>query len=88
MNELYFVGMDIVEETKTLSDFTSSICTDGMEENELKAYRLGVANTISALRETLASADNGFIINIDGIEIQEEFDIVDLENYLLDIICD
>ena len=88
MNELYFVGMDIVEETKTLSDFTTSICTDGMEENELKAYRLGVANTISALRETLASADNGFIINIDGIEIQEEFDIVDLENYLLDIICD
>ena len=85
MNELYFVGMDIVEETKTLVDFTTSICTDGMTENELKAYNLGVSNVMSALKETLSSADNKFIVNIDDIEIQEEFDIQDLENYLIEI---
>lgn len=85
MNELYFVGMDIVEEIKTLVDFTTSICTDGMTENELKAYNLGVSNVMSALKETLLSADNKFIVNINDIEIQEEFDIQDLEHYLMEI---
>lgn len=85
MKELYFVGMDIIEETKTLVDFTTSICTDGMNENELKAYKMGVANTLSALDATLDSADRAFVVNINGMEIQEEFDIADLEHYLLSI---
>ena len=85
MKELYFVGMDIIEETKMLVDFTTSICTDGMNENELKAYKMGVANTLSALKEVLASADGNFVVNINGMEMQEEFDIADLEHYLLSI---
>ena len=85
MNELYFIGMDIMEETKMLVDLSASICTDGMTENELKAYNLGVKNTLSALKETLESRNNEFIVNIPGIEIQEEFDITDLEHYLLNI---
>ena len=85
MNELYFVGMDIIEETKMLVDFTTSICTDGMTENELKAYKLGVANTMSALREVLSSAGKELVVHINGIEIQEEFDVVDLENYMNNI---
>jgi hypothetical protein len=85
MKELYFVGMDIIEETKMLVDFTTSICADGMNENELKAYKMGVANTLSALKEVLASADGNFVVNINGMEMQEEFDITDLEHYLLSI---
>lgn len=85
MKELYFVGMDIVEETKMLVDFSTSICTDGMTENELNAYQLGVANTMSALKETLRSVNNAFAVNINGMEIQEEFDITDLEHYLMSI---
>lgn len=87
MNELYFVGMDIVEETRMAVDFSTSICTDGMTENELKAYNLGVSNVMSVLKETLSSTDNKFIVNINDIEIQEEFDIQDLEHYLMEI-CD
>lgn len=82
MKELYFVGMDIMEETKVLANFTTSICTDGMTDNELKAYKMGVTNTLSALGTTLDSSDGTFVVNINGMEIQEEFDIVDLEYYL------
>lgn len=85
MNELYFVGMDIVEETRMTVDFSTSICTDGMSENELKAYSLGVSNALSALKETLVTAGKEFVVHIDGMEIQEEFDIIDLENYLRNI---
>jgi hypothetical protein len=56
-----------------------------MNENELKAYKMGVANTLSALKEVLASADGNFVVNINGMEMQEEFDITDLEHYLLSI---
>ena len=85
MNELYFVGMDIIEETKTLVDFTTSICTDGMTESELKAYKMGVANTLSALEATLDAERGVFVVNINGMEMQEEFDIADLEHYLLSV---
>lgn len=85
MNDLYFIGMDIVEETKILVNFSTASSTDGMTESELRAYNMGVANVMSALRATLDSAENEFVININGMEIQEEFDIVDLEHYLLSI---
>jgi hypothetical protein len=85
MNELLFVGMDIVEETKFLVNFAPSICTDGMTESELKAYKMGVANVLSALTATLNTADGMFVVNINGMEIQEEFDIADLEHYLYNI---
>lgn len=85
MSELLFVGMDIVEETKLLVNFSTSICTDGMTESELKAYKMGVANALSALAATLDSEDGTFVVNINGMEIQEEFDIADLEHYLYSI---
>jgi hypothetical protein len=85
MSELLFVGMDIVEETKSLVNFSTSICTDGMTESELKAYKMGVANALSALAATLDSEDGTFVVNINGMEIQEEFDIADLEHYLYSI---
>lgn len=85
MKELYFIGMDVAEETKILTDFTTSICTIGMTENESKAYNLGVKNTLSALNEILEIKNNEFVVNIPGMEIQEEFDILDLEHYLSNI---
>lgn len=80
MNELYFVGMDIVEETKTLVDFTTITCTDGMTDNELRAYKLGVENTISALKAMLSN-DGVVAINIPGLDIQTELSIDEVEEY-------
>ena len=57
MNELYFLGMDIVEETNTLVNTTTMTCTNGMTENELRAYTMGIKNTISALAGILDDSD-------------------------------
>lgn len=80
MNELYFLGMDIVEETKTLVDFTEITCTNGMTENELAAYKMGIKNTISALKSVLNDNDL-LVININGLEIPTELSIEELEEY-------
>ena len=85
MRELYFIGIDIVEETKLIVDTTNTLTTGGMEDNEIKAYNLGVANTLSALRAILHVDDNHeCVLNIDGMEIPTEFVFDDLETYLLD----
>ena len=75
MNSLYFIGMDIAEETKSIVSSAESKITNGMKESELKAYRLGVANTISVLKAILEpSIENEFVLNINGIETPTEFD--------------
>jgi hypothetical protein len=82
MNDVYFIGMDIAEETKILMDFTESVATNNMTDNESKAYMMGVKNTLSALKSVLETEHREFVVNIPGLEIQEEFDIADLEHYL------
>lgn len=84
MNELYFVGMDIVEEVKILSDFTTITCTDGMTDNELSAYKLGIKNTISALK-TLLNEDGVPVVNIVGLDAATELTIDELEEYCASI---
>ena len=80
MDELYFLGMDVVEETKTLADLTMLTCTAGMTDSELQAYRLGVINTISALKTVLESDDMA-VINIEGLEVSTELSIDEVEAY-------
>ena len=85
MDELFFVGTDIVKETKHLVDCTTITCTGGMAENELDAYRLGIKNTLEALKGVLyVDTSNEFVININGMDIPTEFTIDDLETYFLD----
>ena len=85
MGELFFVGTDIVKETKQLVDFTMITCTNGMTENELDAYKLGIKNTLEALKGVLyVDATNELVINIDGMDIPTELTIDDLETYFLD----
>lgn len=84
MNELYFLGMDIVEEVKTFSDITTIACTDGMTNNELDAYNLGVKNTISALAALLNENDMP-VVNIIGLDIATELTIDELEEYFKSI---
>ncbi len=85
MNELYFLGMDIAKETKSIIDSTSVVCTNGMTESELKAYKLGIANTISALKAVIGHEDDMAVINIDGIEIPTELSLDELANYFFDM---
>jgi len=79
MNELYFMGLDVAAETKTLVNFTTSTCTEGMTESELKAYNLGVKNTLAALKSALE--DEAIVVNIDGMKIPTEMNFEDLKDY-------
>lgn len=80
MNGPYFIGIDIVEETKTLVDFTISTCTNGMTDGELMAYKLGIKNTVSALKAVLTDEDM-IAVNIPGLDIPTELDIYEIEQY-------
>ena len=80
MNELYFIGMDIVEEVKSMIDATILACTYGMTENELKAYKLGVQNVLSAL-DTAIYDNELTVVNINGMEMPTELSVDELEEF-------
>ena len=84
MKELYFLGMDIVEEVKNIIHLSEDICTDGMTESELQAYKMGVSNTISAL-EGMVRENDIPVIDISGMEIATELSIDEVENYYLNL---
>lgn len=75
MDELYFLVMNIPEETKDLVYRTSSKVCDGMSESERQAYYLGIENTISALNSILNPDDGLITVNNPTIEEPEEFDV-------------
>ena len=80
MNELYFIGMDIIEEVKSMVDATILACTYGMTENELKAYKLGVQNVLSAL-DTAIYDNELTVVNINGMEMPTELSVDELEEF-------
>ena len=80
MNELYFLGMDIVEEVKSMAEATMLMCTYGMTEEELKAYKLGVKNVLSALDVTVYDSDLP-VININGMSVPTELSIEEVEDF-------
>ncbi len=84
MNELYFLGMDVPEETKNMINLASIACTDGMADSELKAYKMGIENTISALKSILEN-DGIPVININGLETPTELSIDELEQYCYEL---
>ena len=78
MNEVYFLVIDIVEEVKSMVDVITSTCTNGMTENELKAYELGIKNMLSVLETTIYDSDLP-VININGMDTPTELSVDDLE---------
>lgn len=81
MHELYFLGMDIVEETRNINKFNTILCTDGMTESELKAYELGIENTLSTLKSVLERDNNMIIVDIEGLDIPTELTVDELQGY-------
>ena len=78
MNEVYFLGIDIVEEIKSMVDIITSTCTNGMTENELKAYELGIKNMLSVLEATIYDSDLP-VVNINGMDTPTELSVDELE---------
>ncbi|MEE1303109.1 MAG: hypothetical protein UHD64_10040 [Bacteroidales bacterium] len=84
MDELFFTGMDILEQTRKLVEkATDSVCK-GLTDSEREAYLGGVANTLSALQCMLeVDCDGEPIVHISGIEGLEEMSIEELEDRFL-----
>lgn len=82
MNELYFLGVDIIEETKNLMRLTDVLCTEGMSESELAAYNMGVKNVLSVLATVIDENDIP-VVNINGLEIATELTTDELQEYYL-----
>lgn len=80
MNELYVLGIDIIEETNNLMRLTDAACTEGMTESELMAYKMGVKNVMSVLAAVIEENDMP-VVNISGLEIATEFTIEELQEY-------
>ena len=74
LRDVLLTGMDIPNETrKLLSRFT---VTDGMTKGELKAYEMGVENTIRAM-QALINIDQ-IVFHLEGHDCMEEFDLDEL----------
>ena len=74
LRDVLLTGMDIPNETrKLLSRFT---VTNGMTASELKAYEMGVENTIRAMQAVI-NIDQ-IVFHLEGHDCMEEFDLDDL----------
>ena len=74
LQDILLTGMDIPNETrKMLLKFT---VTDGMTESELKAYEMGVENTLRAA-QALLNLDQ-IVFHFEGHDCIEEFDLDEL----------
>ena len=74
LRDLLFTGMDVINETrKLLAKFT---VTDGMTEGELKAYEMGIENTLRATKALLEI--DQLVFHVAGYDIIEEFDLDEL----------
>ena len=74
LRDILFTGMDIPNETrKLLAKFT---VTEGMTKSELKAYEMGVENTIRAMQAVI-NIDQ-IVFHLEGQDCMEEFDLDDL----------
>lgn len=89
--KLLFIAMNISNETKTMVDGTTTMCTKGMTKNEKKAYEMGIKNTIIAL-DMLLEDNEWATVNINCMDRIEEIDcdklieILDKEKYNGDIV--
>ena len=84
MDELFFTGVDILEQTRKLVvGATDSVCK-GLTDAEKEIYLGGVANTLSALQCMLeVDCDGEPLVYIPGIEGFEEMSIEELKDRFL-----
>lgn len=85
MKDIIFLGMDICKE---MSEITSQLLCknecDGMNDDQLAAYKMGIKNTLSLLHSTIETDNNHAVINIIGLNDVEEFYIEDLMKELFE----
>lgn len=77
LSELIFTAMNIPHEVRKILSDTEEKCTNGMKDNELKAYRLGIQNVLSCLNGLL-NMDEQVVIHDSELDVITEYDIDEL----------
>ena len=88
MDDIMFVGMNIPKEVEKLIKGKESIITTGMNDSELKAYQLGITNTISALSSSLNALDSDVVVHVQDVDFITELDYHDLKKLISHSNCE
>ena len=76
LQDLLFTGMNVPRAAnKILNDFTN--VTKGMDDNELKAYDMGVKNALGVVK-ALLEQDTHIVFHLKDHDYMEEFDLDEL----------
>ena len=76
LRDILLTGMDIPNEAEKLMDKLTSI--NGMTEDEERAYRFEVSETLRAVRTILNLDDDHIVFHLEGHNCIEEFDLDEL----------
>jgi hypothetical protein len=77
LRDILFTGMDIPEATRRLLASVNVTTTNGMTASEYKAYKMGVENTLSAMK-ALLDQDEHIVFHLKSHNVMEEFDLDEL----------
>lgn len=84
MDELFFTGVDILEQTRKLVESATDNVCKGLTDAEKEIYLGGVTNTLSALQCMLeVDCDGEPLVYIPGIEGFVEMSLEELEDRFL-----
>lgn len=76
LRDILFTGMDIPSEAQKIMDKLTSI--KGMTEDEERAYKFGVSETLRAVRTILNLDGDHVVFHLEGHDCMEEFDLDEL----------
>lgn len=80
MDEIIFCGIDIPAKVEEISARLANRLVHDMTDNELRAYKLGVMNTISILRG-IVDGDCDVFVHIPDLEYEKEFMFDELKRF-------
>lgn len=79
LDDITFLGMNIVKETQKFVESFPSSTTEGMTESELAAYNMGIINTLGALQALMGLDVNEIaVIHMEDTEMPTEITIDEL----------
>lgn len=77
LRDILFTGMNIPKEVRLLLDAGEVSTVNGMTASEYNAYKMGVENTLSAMK-SLLNQDDHIVFHIEGHGCMKEFDLDEL----------
>lgn len=80
MDEIIFCGVDMPAKVEEISTRLANKLVHDMNDNEFRAYKLGVMNTISVLRG-IVDDDLVMFVHIPDLDYEKEFTFDELEKF-------